>query len=247
MKKGANLRIGFISTQFSGTDSISLESSKWSDLFEAAGQDCFWFAGRSDRHPDASMVVSLAHFDHPKIKSINTRVFGKTSRDLETTEIIHRLRGQLKEKLHVFLRRYRLDLLVVVNAVTVPMNIPLGLAITETVAETGIPTIAHHYNFAWGKYRFARNGVTDYLRMAFPPKLPNIEHVVINSVVGEELANRHGISSTVISNMKVLRSMIGTVIRTLPSGFIRLETEMDSPDNVIEFRSALSHRRAAAV
>ena len=169
MEKGTNLRIGFISTRFSGTDAVSLEASKWSDVFEAAGHDCFWFAGQVDRHPDASMVVPLAHFNHPEIKSIDTRVFGKTGRDPETTETIHRLRALLKTKLHMFITRYRLDLLVVANAVAIPGNIPLGLAITETVAETGIPTIAHHHDFAWGKNRYAHNGVPDYLRIAFPP------------------------------------------------------------------------------
>ena len=195
------MRIGFVSTQFSGTDSISLEAGKWSDVFEAAGHECFWFAGRVDRNPDASMVVPLAHFDHPEIRAINSRVFGKTSRDLETTETIHRLRALLKTRLHLFITRYRLDLLVLANAVTIPMNIPLGLAVTETVAETGIPAIAHHHTFAWEHGRYTPNGVADYLQMAFPPKLPNIEHVVINSAARQELAHRHGLSSVVIPNV----------------------------------------------
>jgi glycosyltransferase involved in cell wall biosynthesis len=37
--------------------------------------------------------------------------------------------------------------------------------------------------------------------MAFPPNLPNIKHVVINSTAQEELALRTGISSTIIPNV----------------------------------------------
>ena len=37
--------------------------------------------------------------------------------------------------------------------------------------------------------------------MAFPPNLPSIEHVVINSAAQEELALRTGISSTIIPNV----------------------------------------------
>jgi glycosyltransferase involved in cell wall biosynthesis len=37
--------------------------------------------------------------------------------------------------------------------------------------------------------------------MAFPPNLPNIEHVVINSAAREELAHRKGISATIIPNV----------------------------------------------
>jgi glycosyltransferase involved in cell wall biosynthesis len=45
------------------------------------------------------------------------------------------------------------------------------------------------------------NAVEDCLRMAFPPKLPSIEHVVINSSAQEELALRTGIASIIIPNV----------------------------------------------
>jgi len=73
--------------------------------------------------------------------------------------------------------------------------------LTELIAETQIPTIAHHHDFYWERTRFLVNAVGDYLRMAFPPNLPNIEHVVINSAAQEELALRTGISSIVIPNV----------------------------------------------
>jgi glycosyltransferase involved in cell wall biosynthesis len=81
------------------------------------------------------------------------------------------------------------------------MHIPLGIALTEIIAETQISTIAHHHDFFWERTRFTVNAVGDYLRMAFPPNLPNIEHVVINSSAQEELALRTGISSIIISNV----------------------------------------------
>jgi glycosyltransferase involved in cell wall biosynthesis len=87
------------------------------------------------------------------------------------------------------------------NVLTIPLHIPLGIALTEVIAETQIPTIAHHHDFHWERVRFSVNAVEDYLHMAFPPCLPNIEHVVINSAAQEELAHRTGISSTVIPNV----------------------------------------------
>ena len=62
----------------------------------------------------------------------------------------------------------------------------------ETISETRIPTIAHHHDFFWERVRFSVNAVNDYLRMAFPPNLPNIEHVVINTAAQEELALVNG-------------------------------------------------------
>ncbi|MGD9224430.1 MAG: glycosyltransferase family 4 protein, partial [Desulfobacteraceae bacterium] len=49
--------------------------------------------------------------------------------------------------------------------------------------------------------RYLVNAVGEYLRMAFPPNLPNIEHVVINSDAQEQLALRTGISSVIIPNV----------------------------------------------
>jgi hypothetical protein len=43
------------------------------------------------------------------------------------------------------------------------MHVPLGLALTETIVETQIPTIAHHHDFHWERIRFSVNAVSDYI------------------------------------------------------------------------------------
>lgn len=193
--------IGFISTRFAGTDGVTLESSKWAEIFEKNGHHCFWFAGELDREPEKSYFVPEAHFHHAQNKWINERILGKRGRDPSLTELIHVLRSMLKSHLHNFIEKFNIDLLIAENALTIPMHIPLGLALTETIAETQIPTIAHHHDFHWERIRFSVNAVSDYIRMAFPPNSPNIEHVVINSVAREELALRTGISATIIPNV----------------------------------------------
>lgn len=104
-------------------------------------------------------------------------------------------------QLYEFARRFALEILVVENAVTIPLNLPLGLAITEFIAETGFPTIAHHHDFHWERQRFQANCVGDYLAAAFPPNLPSIRHVVINSIQAQQIASRHGLTSRVIPNV----------------------------------------------
>jgi len=83
--------------------------------------------------------------------------------------------------------------LIAENVLTIPMHVPFGLALTETIAETQLPTISHNHDFYWERVRFLLNAVSDYLRMAFPPGLPNIKHVVINSDAQEQLALRTGV------------------------------------------------------
>jgi len=50
---------------------------------------------------------------------------------------------------NLILSSFEIDLIIVENAFAIPINIPLGLAVTELLAETGIPTIAHNHDFFW--------------------------------------------------------------------------------------------------
>jgi len=196
-----SIRFGFVSTRFSGTDGVSLESFKWAEVLENAGHTCYWFAGELEREPDSSFLVPEAHFSHPKIEWINNNVMGRPNRKPAITDMIHELRAKIKANLYQFIHQFSIDILVVQNAATIPMNIPLGLALAETISESQIPAIAHHHDFAWERDRFAVNGVGEYIQMAFPPKLPTMAHVVINSAAREALSHRTGLSSTYIPNI----------------------------------------------
>jgi len=193
--------IGFISTRFKGNDGVSLETLKWCKVLERMGYKCFFFAGLSDWDPQKTMVVEEAFFGHPEIEEIQEECFSNTVRDEKLTGKIQSIRYKLKSALYEFIKRFELELLIPQNALTIPMNIPLGLAITELIAETGIPVIAHHHDFSWERQRFSVNCVEDYLSMAFPPKLRTINHVVINSEASRQLSHRCGLSSTVIPNV----------------------------------------------
>ncbi|MGD8368660.1 MAG: glycosyltransferase family 4 protein [Desulfobacterales bacterium] len=193
--------IGFVSTRFAGTDGVSLEACKWARMFEEMGCRCFWFAGDSDRESAKSRIVPEAHFQHEKNRWINEQVLGSTRRTPLVTRTIHELRSLLKAQLHRFIEQFQIDLIIAENVLTIPMNVPLGLALTEVLAETQIPGISHNHDFYWERVRYAVNAVGDYLRMAFPPNLPNLRHVVINSEAQEQLALRAGIASTIIPNV----------------------------------------------
>jgi len=69
------------------------------------------------------------------------------------------------------------------------------------ISETGIRTIAHHHDFFWERQQFLVNAAWEYLNMAFPPNVPSIDHVVINSSGANQLSLRTGISSVIIPNV----------------------------------------------
>lgn len=193
--------IGFVSTRFAGIDGVSLEANKWADFFTANNCECFWFAGLLERDDRRCLHVPEAHFKHEENEWINSRIWGLTTRSPETTRAICRLAAFLKQRLAVFIREFDIDLLVVENALSIPMHVPLGIALTEIIAEKEIPTIAHHHDFYWERERYLVNAVGDYLAMAFPPTLPGIAHVVINSTIQKELSLRTGIAATMVPNV----------------------------------------------
>ena len=193
--------IGFISTRFAGIDGVSLEAGKWADVLEAGGYNCFWFAGELDKDPEKSYLAPEAHFKHPYNLWINRQVFGKTDRTSSVIASIENLKSILRARLDEFIDRFHIDLLIIENALAIPLNIPLGMALSELIAEDQIPTIAHHHDFYWERTRMRTNAVTDYLHNFFPPRLPSIHHVVINSMARLDLVRRRGITATIIPNV----------------------------------------------
>lgn len=194
-------KIGFISTRFSGLDGVSLETKKWSKILEEEGFECFYFAGELDCPKEKCFLVEEAHFKHPNIVEVYNECFGTDTRKSSVTRNIHETKKRLKKEIVDFVNKFEIDLLIVENALTIPLNIPLGIAITEFISETKMPTIAHHHDFYWERKRLLVNAVGEYLNMAFPPVLPSIRHVVINSNADRELSYRTGISSTIIPNV----------------------------------------------
>lgn len=196
-----SLNIGFISTRFADTDGVSLETAKWAEVLERMGHACYYFSGYSDRPVDRSIVVPEAFYRHPDIKDKHDKFFARSSRSREDSIWIHHWRGEFKNHLYHFMETFNLDLLIPENVLAIPLHIPLGLALTEVIAETKIPTIAHHHDFAWERKRFLVNGIQDYINMAFPPDLPSIQHIVINSQANHQLARRRGVGSIIIPNV----------------------------------------------
>lgn len=196
-----SLNIGFISFRFKGTDGVSLETSKWAQVLEEMGHTCFYFSGLSDRPPERSMVVEEAHFLDPENREYYHQFFNSTQRTPEETRWIHEKREFFKKHLFKFVNEFNLDLLVPQNVLSFPLNISLSMALTELIAETGIPTIAHHHDFTWERKPLLVNSIRDYISMAVPPNLKSVQHVVINSSASHQLARRVGVRSTIVPNV----------------------------------------------
>lgn len=196
-----SINIGFISFRFHGTDGVSLETTKWAEVLEEMGHKSYYFSGLSDRPSDRSMVVEEAHFLEPENREYYLKFFSSTKRTQEETQWIHSRREFFKAHLYSFIKKFGIDLIIPQNILSFPQNIPLSMALVEIIAETNIPTIAHHHDFTWERKPLLVNSIWDYITMAVPPNLASVQHVVINSSASHQLARRVGVSSRIIPNV----------------------------------------------
>ena len=195
------MNIGLVSTRFAGLDGVTLEAAKIADALEVEGHAFSWFAGELGVGFRPGFTCPPAHFDTPENHLLEDAVFGGGPFTTADRDHLLARSAELEVSLSRFVDEFAVDVLMIQNALAIPMQLPLGMAITNVVAASGIRTIAHHHDFAWERARFDDCAVPGVLDMAFPPDLANLSHIVINRDAGDALKIRRGIASTLLPNV----------------------------------------------
>lgn len=198
-------RIAFIQNKLGKTDGVSLEIDKWRAVLERLGHEVLYCAGNDDV-PGIHVIPELSLF-HPRINRVlrsGTVAFTDFASEDELLAEIDDLARIIREKLLVFLREHRIDLIVPNNLQSVGYNIPAMKAIYEVIESTGIPTVAHSHDFWWedsGEVSPTCDGVQRLYERYAPPGLPGVKHVVINRIAHDALLERKGIDATIVPNV----------------------------------------------
>lgn len=195
------MRIGFIATRLAGTDGVSLETHKWAEVAKLLGHEVFYCAGKLDEDAPNPTLIPELHFRDAEAEAIDDMVFGCLEPPEELDRRLSAATERLKALLQMWIEHAGVDLMVVENALALPMHVPLGIALAQLIDEVGIPTIAHCHDFFWERQRFRLNCIPDVLWRSFPPKLPSIRHVVINSLAQRDLKVFCGIDAVVVPNV----------------------------------------------
>jgi glycosyltransferase involved in cell wall biosynthesis len=197
---GGGVNVGFVSTRLAGTDGVSLETAKIAELLARMGHDVAYCAGELDFDGPNGRLVREMHFRHPEILAIQNAVFGGG----EVSQLRKRIDGsvgRLRNAIRAFVDDFSIDVLMPQNALAIPVNVPLGVALGEDIAASGISTVAHHHDFSWERERFATCAVQDLLDAYFPPVDLTIRHIAISSIAARELRVRRGVDAVVIPNI----------------------------------------------
>ena len=194
------MRIGMIGARFAGLDGVSLESAKLADALVRGGHEIAWFGGEVGEGFTPSVVCAAAGFGTPENDDIERQAFNGGDPAIVRAAVWD-IASEIQPALGAFIDENDLDGLIVENAWAIPMQLPLALATAQLVTDRGIPTIGHHHDFSWERARFAESSVPDLIEDLFPPALPTVAHVVINSLAKRDLLARRGLESTVLPNV----------------------------------------------
>lgn len=194
------MRIGLVGARLAGVDGVSFESLKWEVILRRMGHETRLCAGEVPRGREDERVIPAMHFSDPAAAAVSAAAFDPASDPEAVRREVRRLADALLPQLAAWVNDEGIEALVVENAWAIPMHLPLGVALARLVRELELPTIGHHHDYAWERERFGGCVVPEVIEEAFPPDLPSVRHVSINSLAAAELKRRRGVDSVLIPN-----------------------------------------------
>ena len=206
--------IAIISTRLCGIDGVSIEAKKWADAFSCLGLKPFYIAGnfmKISSDADKYVMINELDFNNPDIIRIKEKAFNNisTTNEFKLRQFIKNIKDLIKIKINSEIKRLGIKYISIENALSLPLNIPLCIALTEIISESGIKAITRHHDFYWERKEFLKSCIEDILVKYFPPDLNNLKHVVINTIAQKSLFLRKKIPATYIPNIfdfKILKN-----------------------------------------
>lgn len=198
------VRIGLCHFRVGETDGVSLEIDKCRKVLEQLGHQIFLCAGRC-RNGEAFVIPELA-LDHPEVVQIRKNAFQRLA-DYPSEDALYEhiedVAARIEAGVKRFVSSHNLDLLIVHNIWSLPINIPATLGVWRAIQNFHLPAIAHHHDFYWEKDDYRSPTCTlvrNLLAEHYPPRDPHVTHIVINRLAQKELRQR-GVSAVVVPNV----------------------------------------------
>ncbi len=201
--RGGGAKALVMATRLAGTDGVSLESDKLAASLRRRGWTTLEVAGELD---GPGVVIPEMHFLDPVAQALGDRCFGelKGTPPEGAAALAADVRDRADEllaSLRPIVADERPDLLVIQNAWAIPMQLPLGLALADLVADTALPTLSHEHDYWWERERFRQPRLLALLDLAFPFDAPHVVHLCIHTGAATELAERRAIRARWLPNV----------------------------------------------
>ncbi len=199
----AKPNLAIVLTGAYGQDNVPAEMFKWEKLFLAAGYETLLLTGEKLQTDIDNLALPELSFKNSKVGKIYFAAFNRQLNERDENRLLSAIDDRarkLKHSLIDIIKDMDIEIICVENALSLPLNLPLGMALWELIIELDLPTIARHHNFYWENKYFEDSNVERLLNVAFPPDTPSIEHVTVSLEAKRSLKERRGIESTYIPN-----------------------------------------------
>lgn len=207
------MRIGIVIGRIGGVDGVALETEKWAGVLRRLGHDVAVLTGELESAVAGSTVLPELAFSHPATIQEQDDAF--FVQDVDEAALLARIEAHadvIERGLLNWLATRRIDVLITQNATALPCHLAMGLALKRVIERTGIATISHEHDFHWERgerYHTRYDKVRAIIDECFPPDLPNITHVVINSYCHASLRDHQGLAASVVPNVMDFDSGFG--------------------------------------
>ncbi len=199
------MKIGIVIGRIGGIDGVALETEKWTTVLRRFGHEVHILAGELEADLSGVTLLPELGFSHPAtIREQDDAFFVQRADEGELMTRLRRDAAYIERHVLRWLDTFDIDLLITQNSTTLPCHLTMGMALKRVIEITGIPTIAHDHDFHWergDRYSSRFAGVRDIIDECFPPDLPNLTHVVINTHCRESLRRERNIEAHVVPNV----------------------------------------------
>ncbi|MCK4630888.1 MAG: glycosyltransferase family 4 protein [Bacteroidales bacterium] len=202
------MKIGFIIGRIGGVDGVALEAEKWIQVLKKMGHEIFILSGqfqdwKIDRTND-TLVPEMSFFSPESFWGQKKAFFHPDTNTADLIEHVSLYSRIISEKIIKWAISNKIDLLISENASALPSHLEMGIGIKLAVETLGLPTITHDHDFAWergDRYISPHKEINKFVEDAFPLRLPNSYHAVINLNAQKTLKKKYNRSSVVVPNV----------------------------------------------
>ncbi len=198
--------IAFFQNRLGRTDGVSLEVDKWRVILEQRlGHRVLYCSGNDD--VPGNYVIPELYALHPmtwKILRNGTVKFQDYLSEADLERDIYAHAEVIEEKLLKFIGDEGVDLLIPNNLCSGGYQPAAAIAFHRVIRRTGLPAIIHSHDFYFeesGEVDATCHTVASIYERYFPPKLPQVTHVVINRIAQQEIQRRKQIDAVVVPNV----------------------------------------------
>ena len=201
------LKIGIVHYRVGKTDGVSLEISKRQSVLEELGHDVRLISGTRSNGSD--YCIPELEYDQEPMVTIKRNAFFALEDYPSVHELMREVRQVVAKIEHQFQAIHdteQFDCLFLHNIFSHVLHLPAAEAFHHLLRRQQLPAFGVHHDFYWDgtnaqTYQPTSEVIEDFITKHLPPHLPNLRHIVINSLNQQRLQKEHGLAADVVPDM----------------------------------------------